>query len=165
MKKGLRNSPYIDVSCKWAGGGFVSTSDDLVKFGNALLLSYNQWQRQEQLKNVKTQETSASQASENKSAGGNTTTVEQESTQTDSRYILHPATVAMMWRPVVTVNEEALEGASGRISYGMGWCVQQEESSVMGGRQKQLTVSHTGGSVGASSVLTIIPGSPGMLAS
>lgn len=31
------NAPYVDNSYKWAGGGFVSTSEDLVKFGNALL--------------------------------------------------------------------------------------------------------------------------------
>ena len=31
------NAPYVDNSYKWAGGGFISTSVDLVKFGNALL--------------------------------------------------------------------------------------------------------------------------------
>jgi len=31
------NAPYVDNSYKWAGGGFISTSEDLVKFGNALL--------------------------------------------------------------------------------------------------------------------------------
>jgi CubicO group peptidase (beta-lactamase class C family) len=28
-------SPYIDFSCKWAGGGFLSTAEDLVRFGSA----------------------------------------------------------------------------------------------------------------------------------
>jgi CubicO group peptidase (beta-lactamase class C family) len=29
------NSPYVDNSYKWAGGGFLSTAEDLVKFGLA----------------------------------------------------------------------------------------------------------------------------------
>ena len=35
--KALENSPYTDNSYKWAGGGFLSSSEDLVRFGNALL--------------------------------------------------------------------------------------------------------------------------------
>jgi hypothetical protein len=36
----LKNAPYVDNSCKWAGGGFVSNVLDLVRFGNAMLFSY-----------------------------------------------------------------------------------------------------------------------------
>ncbi|EDO31568.1 predicted protein, partial [Nematostella vectensis] len=36
-RHGLVNVPYVDNSYKWAGGGFISTAEDLVKFGNALL--------------------------------------------------------------------------------------------------------------------------------
>lgn len=32
-----RNSPYADLSYKWAGGGFLSTAEDLARFGSALL--------------------------------------------------------------------------------------------------------------------------------
>ena len=32
-----RNSPYADLSYKWAAGGFLSTAIDLVRFGSALL--------------------------------------------------------------------------------------------------------------------------------
>ncbi len=35
--KPLENAPYTDNSYKWAGGGFLSSSEDLVRFGNALL--------------------------------------------------------------------------------------------------------------------------------
>lgn len=31
------NSPYVDNSYKWAGGGFLSTPEDLARFGSALL--------------------------------------------------------------------------------------------------------------------------------
>ncbi len=31
------HAPYVDNSYKWAGGGFLSTTEDLVRFGNAML--------------------------------------------------------------------------------------------------------------------------------
>lgn len=33
----LVNAPFVDNSYKWAGGGFISTSEDINAFGNALL--------------------------------------------------------------------------------------------------------------------------------
>jgi len=36
---GIQNTPYVDNSYKWAGGGFLSTSDDLIRFGFAHLNS------------------------------------------------------------------------------------------------------------------------------
>merc|ERR1712080_154406 len=36
----LQNAPYVDNSYKWAGGGFLSNVSDLLKFGNAMLYSY-----------------------------------------------------------------------------------------------------------------------------
>ena len=38
----LKNAPHVDNSCKWAGGGIVSTSADLLKFGNAMLYSHQE---------------------------------------------------------------------------------------------------------------------------
>ncbi|KAH9495279.1 hypothetical protein Btru_016283 [Bulinus truncatus] len=33
------NAPYVDLSYKWAGGGLLSSPEDMVKFGNILLYS------------------------------------------------------------------------------------------------------------------------------
>ena len=33
----LLNAPYVDNSYKWAGGGFLSTAEDIVRFGSGLL--------------------------------------------------------------------------------------------------------------------------------
>jgi len=35
--KPLQNAPFVDNSYKWAGGGFLSTAEDLVRFGSSLL--------------------------------------------------------------------------------------------------------------------------------
>lgn len=37
----LRNAPEVDNSCKWAGGGLLSTVTDLLIFANAMLYSYH----------------------------------------------------------------------------------------------------------------------------
>ena len=36
----LENAPHVDNSYKWAGGGFLSTVGDLLKFGNIMIYSY-----------------------------------------------------------------------------------------------------------------------------
>ncbi|GAA3589844.1 serine hydrolase domain-containing protein [Flavivirga amylovorans] len=33
----IKNASYVDNSYKWAGGGFISTTHDLIKFGNAMI--------------------------------------------------------------------------------------------------------------------------------
>ncbi|XP_007424474.1 serine beta-lactamase-like protein LACTB, mitochondrial [Python bivittatus] len=122
-KKGhLINAPYVDNSYKWAGGGFVSTVGDLLKFGNAMLYSY-------QLGQVK------------KTAAG-----------TLPGY-LKPDTVAMLWTTVpVTGASRDKDG-----TYGMAWFVAEKKQEYGHCREQRHYAFHTGGAVGASSVLLILP--------
>ncbi|XP_032621342.2 serine beta-lactamase-like protein LACTB, mitochondrial isoform X1 [Chelonoidis abingdonii] len=122
-KKGrLVNAPYVDNSYKWAGGGFLSSAGDLLKFGNALLYSYQVGQ----FKN-----------SANKLLPG----------------YLKPDTITIMWTPVP--NTEASWDKDGK--YAMGWVVVEKQQEYGFCRQQRHYVSHTGGAVGASSVLLILP--------
>lgn len=116
----LVNSPYVDSSYKWAGGGFLSTVLDLLKFGNVMLYSSQ---------------------------------VEEEGQQTLLLGYLRPATMSMIWSPV-----ERTELSWDRDgSYAMGWGVVEEGQQWGQCRRQRRYLTHTGGSVGASSVLLILP--------
>ncbi len=93
----LVNAPEVDLSNKWAGGGYDSTPADLVRFALALL---------------------------------------------DGR-LLRPATVDSMFTP-----QRANDGKP--VVYGLGWFVGKDGA----GRR---VIQHTGGSMGATSVLLFYP--------
>lgn len=122
-KKGrLVNAPYVDNSYKWAGGGFLSSVGDLLKFGNALLYSYQAGQFR----------------------------------NTDGKLLpgyLKPDTVAMMWTPVPKT--EVSWDRDGK--YAMAWAVVEKKQQCGFCRRQRHYASHTGGAVGASSVLLILP--------
>ncbi len=92
----LVNAPYVDNSVKWAGGGFLSTASDLVRFGSGLL------------------------------AGK----------------LLKPETLQLLFTSQHTKSGE-------ETHYGIGWRV--------GERLGRTFVWHTGGAVGGSSVLVLLP--------
>ncbi|XP_013032701.3 serine beta-lactamase-like protein LACTB, mitochondrial [Anser cygnoides] len=122
-KKGrLVNAPYVDNSYKWAGGGFLSSVGDLLKFGNVLLYSY--------------------QAGQFKNSSGKLLPG-----------YLKPDTVAMMWTPVPKT--EVSWDRDGK--YAMAWAVVEKKQQYGFCRQQRHYASHTGGAVGASSVLLILP--------
>ncbi|KAH0619798.1 hypothetical protein JD844_014061 [Phrynosoma platyrhinos] len=121
-KKGrLINAPYVDNSYKWAGGGFLSTVGDLLKFGNAMLYSY-------QLGSLT-----------NPPIG-------------QLPGYLKPSTIAMMWTPP---NTEVSRDKDGK--YGMAWFVAENKQECGFCRHQRHHAFHTGGAVGASSVLLILP--------
>ena len=93
----LINSPDVDNSYKWAGGGYLSTPEDLVRFGRAYL----------------------------------------------DGDILAPETVALLWEPQTLASGES-------TGYGIGW---GSDDDWDGHR----VVGHTGGSVGGTTALNILP--------
>jgi len=130
-KRELVNAAYVDNSYKWAGGGFVSTVVDLCQFGDAMLYSY--------------------QAAPVPQHTGSATPTGD--TVVSKAGFLHPETVAMMWTPAAgTQGSWYKDGA-----YGMGWGVVPAAAHPGSTRQQRMYVTHTGGAVGASSVLLILP--------
>jgi CubicO group peptidase (beta-lactamase class C family) len=93
----LLNAPYVDVSYKWPSGGFLSTTDDLARFGQAML---------------------------------------------DGK-LLKPATRDLLWTPMHTNDGKS-------TGYGIGWNIQTDSL----GRRR---IFHTGGSMGAISILAVYP--------
>lgn len=92
----LVNAPWVDNSNKWAGGGYLSTASDLVKYGSAYL----------------------------------------------DGSLLRPETVELMWTPQKNTAGETTH-------YGIGWGIDV--------RDGQRQISHTGGAVGGSTMLLIVP--------
>ncbi|XP_031420326.1 serine beta-lactamase-like protein LACTB, mitochondrial isoform X2 [Clupea harengus] len=121
-KKGrVVNCPYVDNSYKWAGGGFLSTAEDLLLFGNALLYSF-------QLASLK----------------GPSGVLPG---------FLKPQTALAIWAPVDKT--EASWDKDGL--YAQGWLVVEKLQKYGHCRSRRHYVSHTGGAVGASSVLLVLP--------
>ncbi|XP_075387170.1 serine beta-lactamase-like protein LACTB, mitochondrial [Tenrec ecaudatus] len=121
-KRRLVNTPYVDNSYKWAGGGFLSTVGDLLKFGNAMLYGY--------------QVGLFKNSNENLLPG-----------------YLKPETMAMIWTPVP--NTEMSWDREGK--YAMAWGVVEKKQTYGSCRKQRHYASHTGGAVGASSVLLVLP--------
>lgn len=115
------NCPYVDNSYKWAGGGFLSTAEDLLLFGNALLYSF-------QLASLK----------------GPSGVLPG---------FLKPQTALAIWAPVDKT--EASWDKDGL--YAQGWLVVEKLQKYGHCRSRRHYVSHTGGAVGASSVLLVLP--------
>lgn len=92
----LLNAPWVDNSNKWAGGGYLSTAPDLVRYGSAYL----------------------------------------------DGSLLRPETVDLLW-----TSQKNTAGED--IGYGIGW--------FTGTRDGRRQVWHTGGAVGGSTMLLILP--------
>ena len=214
----LRNAPYVDTSYKWAGGGFLSNVGDLVKFGNAMLYSYQQkngTQTQsnpppvptptklpdvvpelpeaksgeaqpetpkapeiplpkieeippEDPDNPETEDLKSRIKTKNISDCFLTDVVYQpgpyasvnKSSIPPPRYLpgyLKSSTMAELWRPQAGAN---LKWGGDDLVYGLGWAVRQRKKNYGFCLDQQLYVTHTGGAIGASSVLLVAPQPP-----
>lgn len=168
----LKNAPYVDNSCKWAGGGFLSNIGDLLKFGNAMLYSYqcenfpeadetekideaDKTDQKEILGNekekLKCREIvyNASPFSPVNRSGRN-----PKQTKRKVNGFLQKQTMDQIWSPVVRMGTESNLNDD---YYAMGWMVKPEIHEFAFGRRQELAVYHTGGAVGGSSVLLICP--------
>lgn len=142
----LVNVPFTDNSYKWAGGGFLSTVGDLLKFGNIMLYSY-QW-----TSGITVQD------------GRVTTTMVTEQPMHPVPDLppgfLKPDTVRSMWTPV-PLTKGVADGLKYRgDGYGMGWQVapyRAEYGTTGGGDVQSFHACHSGAAVGASSILFILP--------
>ena len=119
------NAPYVDCSYKWAGGGLLSTVEDLARFGNAMLYSYQ-----------------------------NKTSQESNTGKTTPGY-LKSETMNAVWTPVTNTRE--WWGTAQGAGYGMGWGVIPHRERAGSVPCQRFYASHTGGAIGASSVLLVMP--------
>nr|XP_037278925.1 serine beta-lactamase-like protein LACTB, mitochondrial [Rhipicephalus microplus] len=116
----LVNTPSVDCSYKWAGGGLLSTVNDLLRFGNAMLY--------------------CAQADGRKYKAG----------------YLRPETIRLLWTPHAKVHNNWQKTYF--QSYGMGWALTETGENPGGCVEwPAFAAYHTGGSVGGTSALVLLP--------
>jgi len=64
---------------------------------------------------------------------------------------LKPDTMKLLWDPVIKTSKD------GNGMYGLGWAVMESKEEYAFAKKQRFFTSHTGGAVGASSVLLIFP--------
>lgn len=147
----LVNAPYVDLSYKWAGGGLLSTASDIVRFGNIMLYSF-------QNRNYSTTVNYGKVGNEGKNKS-----LYESSKNLDKNVIvntkmsilpgiLKSETVKMLWTAA-----EKTESEDKETSYGMGWELVTEKEEYGNCRKRRFLPYHTGGALGGSSVLLILP--------
>lgn len=184
------NAPYVDLSYKWAGGGFLSTVGDLIKFGNVMLYSFQynsssdniieNCNKRDLTKYDAKREPSNGNLSNNKTETNDETYTKEDtvspsgdssekltkSQESQTNNVMNKAikpkllpgylrseTVKSMWnRDFDTKSDWDVDGF-----YGMGWSVVPDKQEYGYCRHQRYYTSHTGGAIGASSVLLIIP--------
>ena len=83
------------------------------------------------------------------------------------RGFLKQETVQMLWSPIVPMSSSSSEkksllktDQSDKVHYGMGWTFLPPSKRYAFCKDQRCFISHTGGAMGASSVLLILPRSP-----
>ncbi|GIY58024.1 serine beta-lactamase-like protein LACTB, mitochondrial [Caerostris darwini] len=147
-KKGiLINAPYVDNSYKWAGGGFLSTVGDLLQFANAMLYSFQARDLNmcTNVNNSATKEISNKKYKDDCNNNNNNNSSNSVN-QKQLPGFLNSKTIEAMWEPIPPAT-----------NYGMGWGVHLQKQECQFCSESKFCVYHTGGAVGASSVLLIVP--------
>ena len=183
----LRNAPYVDNSYKWAGGGFLSNVGDLIKFGNAMLYSYQQKdvanpksaapplaEPPPQVPKPPQSETAKSPEdnnSEDRKVDDNNNTAQAKSVvfltspysnvnmtkAMPVRYLPGYLSSAVMRELWAGQAEARLTWGGDDLQYGLGWAVRPASKQFGFCQDQHLYLTHTGGAVGASSVLLVAP--------
>ena len=157
----LRNAPYVDNSYKWAGGGYLSTVGDLVKFGNAMLYSY----QQKHVTNNKIETEASNTGADNvkqvvfEPGPLNSVNNNEKTEKKVKKYLpgyLTSSTMTEVWRPQ---SGARLSWGGDNLVYGLGWAVRPRVKNYGYCMDQTHYVSHTGGAIGASSVLLVAPSS------
>lgn len=207
----LQNAPYVDNSYKWAGGGYLSNVSDLLKFGNAMLYSYQFTGERELGQEVKKKtdipliekqnieippkekEKTEDDAKTGPEAAVASKTIEPaektlaksidyednviEDVSLSRQVVYHPGPFAAvnklpqksakvlpgylskkLMEELWTVQPNTqLSWGGDNLGYGLGWAVVPVNKKYGFCESQYYYVSHTGGAIGASSVLLIAP--------
>jgi serine beta-lactamase-like protein LACTB, mitochondrial len=116
----IKNVPSVDCSYKYAGGGILSTTSDLAKFGNHILQCY--------MNNKKEQ----------------------------SNFLKSSTIKSYLWSPQTSIEDTDKDKTLSpeleeETMYGLGWFL------CLNSKKQLKYVYHTGGAVGATSCLMIVP--------
>lgn len=137
----------MDNSYKWAGGGFLSTVGDLMQFANAMLYSFQY--RPDTLQSTNKNNTANLKNGKLKTSNINVNIPSSEKNESIKNRkplpgFLNNKTIEAMWQPIAP-------------TYGMGWGVTAAKQECKFCENNDFCVHHTGGAIGASSVLFILP--------
>lgn len=152
----LINTPYVDLSYKWAGGGFLSTTRDLVKFGHVMLYSYQQKGHSSANQTGGQSGTVGARQKSKVNKGTNQMSSPDENEkemQERKPGFLNRESVELLWKSVAKTKCDWDKFGY----YGMGWAVVPEGENYGQCHHSDHMVSHTGGAIGGSSVLLIKP--------
>lgn len=165
-KKGrIQNTPYVDNSYKWAGGGFLSTVGDLLKFGNIMLYSLQYIDRSNECCNNSTDENILNPTEQQNEADSSLLRKNKnpilpktvDGLAGDEKYrlrgYLKRDTVKKMW----SIVENTEMPHNPESNYGMGWMIVSHKQDYGYCREQKFNVLHTGLAVGACSILLILP--------
>ncbi|XP_059083023.1 serine beta-lactamase-like protein LACTB, mitochondrial [Tigriopus californicus] len=163
----LKNAPYVDNSCKWGSGGILSNVGDLLKFGNAMLYSYQydnmpiiEEPQKERIpmREIKSCAEIIDRPIQKSSLIRSTKYTKQ--CQSGLNGFLKKETMEQIWNPVVRMDQES---SLNDDDYAMGWMIKSRIQDFAFARRQELSIYHTGSAVGGRGVLLICPDEDGVV--